>query len=462
MHRHFPDTPLFTIFNPIDEYYALLMSSGLKAKITDLYTLLNNEEDARVCQEIPDEACESVPGNFFLIVLSNSLTKLGDALSNPKTVLAWLMGYLNAPVSLIGFLVPIRESGSLLPQLVIASYVRQRPIRKWVWVTGSVLQCISLAGIGLAALMLEGRAAGWIIISLLILFSLSRGLCSVASKDVIGKTIPKTRRGRLNGYSTAVSGILVILAGIFIMIRSKNSTGIEFYAFLIFFAAILWILGAVVYARIKELPGETSGGGNAFKEALARLNLLRTDKPFRHFVMARSLLLCSALTAPFYVILAQENLGKEAYLLGLFVLANGLASSVSAPVWGRMADVSSKGVMVKGAMITALLGIFVFSLVTWAPPIREASWLYPAAFFILGIAHSGVRLGRKTYIIDMAGGNKRTDYVAVSNTVIGFVLLLTGGISALASYISPQAIILMLSFFGLAGAVMSRKLPAVE
>jgi hypothetical protein len=62
----------------------------------------------------------------------------------------------------------------------------------------------------------------------------------------------------------------------------------------------------------------------------------------------------------------------------------------------------------------------------------------------------------------MAGGNKRTDYVAVSNTVIGFVLLLTGGISALASYISSQAIILILSFFGLAGAIMSRKLPAVE
>ena len=438
------------------------MRPGVKKRITELYTKLNNEEDAQVCQEISDEVCESVPGNFFLIILSNSLTKLGDALSNPKTVLAWLMGYLNAPVSLIGFLVPIRESGSMLPQLVIASYVRQRPVRKWVWVYGSILQFISMAGIGLAALMLEGRAAGWIIISLLVLFSLSRGLCSVASKDVIGKTIPKTRRGRLNGYSTAVSGILVILAGVFMMISSKNSPGIEFYAYLIFFAAVLWILGAAIYARIKEFPGETSGGGNALKEAFARLNLLRTDKPFRHFVIARSLLLCSALPAPFYVVLAQDNLGKEAYLLGLFVLANGLASSVSAPIWGKMADVSSKGVMVKGALITALLGIFVFSLVTWVPPVREASWLYPAAFFVLGIAHSGVRLGRKTYIIDMAGGNKRTDYVAVSNTVIGIVLLLTGAISALASIISPQAIILILSFFGLAGAITSRGLPDVE
>lgn len=438
------------------------MKIDVRNRVEHLYSFLINEEDARVCSEIPEKACHSVPGNFFLIILSNTMTKLGDALSNPKTVLAWLMSYVNAPVSMIAFLVPIRESGSMLPQLLIASYIRKRSIRKWTWVVGSVLQFFSIAGIALAALMLKGATAGWVIILLLIMFSLSRGLCSVASKDVIGKTIPKSRRGRLNGYSTAVSGVLVILAGLFLMFKSRADPGIEFYAYLLIFAAFLWLIGATVYSRISELPGETSGGGNAFKEAIERLNLLRTDKPFRNFVIARSLLLCSALTAPFYVVLAQSYLGKDIYLLGLFILASGIASSVSAPFWGKLADISSKGVMVRAALITSVSGLLLFIIVTWIPFLRDISWLYPVAFFILGIAHSGVRLGRKTYIIDMAGGNKRTDYVAVSNTVIGFVLLLTGGISALASFLSPQGIILILSIFGFFGAIASNRLPEVE
>jgi len=438
------------------------MKKFVLRKIGDLYSFLINEEDARVCSEIPEGAYHSVPGNFFLIILSKTMTKLGDALSNPKTVLAWLMGYVNAPVSMIAFLVPIRESGSMLPQLLIASYIRKRPIRKWTWVVGSILQFFAIAGIALAAVMLEGGAAGWVIIVLLVLFSLSRGLCSVASKDVIGKTIPKSRRGRLNGYSTAVSGILVILAGLFLMSRSRNDPGIEFYAYLLVFAAFLWIIGAAIYSRIRELPGETSGGGNAFREAIARLNLLRSDKPFRNFVIARSLLLCSALTAPFYVILAQDYLGKEIYMLGLFIIAGGVAGSVSAPFWGKMADISSKSVMVRGALITSILGVLFFVIVTWIPFLRETSWLYPVAFLILGVAHSGVRLGRKTYIIDMAGGNKRTDYVAVSNTVIGFILLLAGAIGALASFLSPQGIILILSIFGFFGALTSKRLPDVE
>jgi hypothetical protein len=421
-----------------------------------------NGKDTRICTGISEEACAHVHRNFFLIVLSSTLTKVGDALSNPKTVLAWLMGYVGAPVAMIGFLVPIRESGSMLPQIFIAGFIRKLPIRKWIWVLGSLLQFAAMAGVGLTAYCLKGNRAGWIMLMLLIMFSLSRGLSSVSSKDVLGKTIPKSRRGRLNGYSTAVSGILVVAVGIFMLLRSGKETDIRFYAYLVFFSGLLWVIGAAVYSRVKEFPGETSERGKVFSEAIARLSLMKRDKTFRNFVITRSLLLCSALTAPFYVVLAQEYLGKDLYILGLFIVANGIASSISAPLWGTWADRSSRRVMVSAAMITAVLGIIMFMIVDWVPGMNHYFWLYPLAFFVLGIAHSGVRLGRKTYIVDMARGNRRTDYVAVSNTIIGLVLLITGGISALASFISPEGIILILSLFGVAGAYMGYRLPEAE
>ena len=84
------------------------------------------------------------------------------------------------------------------------------------------------------------------------------------------------------------------------------------------------------------------------------------------------------------------------------------------------------------------------------------------ANFGIKIAHQGVRLGRKTYIVDMAEGNRRTDYVAVSNTLIGFILLITGGLSALASLISVEGVIVLLSVLGIIGALKSSTLPDVE
>jgi hypothetical protein len=58
------------------------------------------------------------------------------------------MNFVNAHVYLISFIVPIRESGSMLPQIAIASLVRKKEIRKWIYVFGSVLQAGAIAGIG--------------------------------------------------------------------------------------------------------------------------------------------------------------------------------------------------------------------------------------------------------------------------------------------------------------------------
>lgn len=59
------------------------------------------------------------------------------------------------------------------------------------------------------ALVASGVAAGLGILSLLLVFSLARGLCSVVHKDVLGKTVPKTRRGRLAGLSATAAGVLL-------------------------------------------------------------------------------------------------------------------------------------------------------------------------------------------------------------------------------------------------------------
>lgn len=139
--------------------------------LDDLYTRLVNEEDARVCREVPESACREVPRNFFLLIASYVLTKLGDAVANPKTTLTWMMDAVGAPVALTGLLVPVRESGSLIPQLVIAAFVRRRPIRKWVWVLGSLLQAVAVLGMATAVWVFDGAVAGALVVVCLGLFS---------------------------------------------------------------------------------------------------------------------------------------------------------------------------------------------------------------------------------------------------------------------------------------------------
>lgn len=439
----------------IDDFFA-------SPRIERTYKALVNEEDARVCKDIDEDACRVVPGNFLLQVLTQFFTKLGDAIANPKTILAWMLSALGAPGIFTAFLVPVRESGSLIPQLVIASYVRRQAIRKWTFVVGCLLQALAVLGMAVIAVSLNGSAAGFALISALAVFSLARGLCSVASKDVLGKTVPKSRRGRVSGWSEFLAGLVTIGVGLFLLLDLGEKGSMATYLVLLASAGGLWLVAAGIYALVRETPGATEGGGNALTVALRRLRLLSSDRPFRKFVIARSLLLCSALSAPFFIMLAHEQTEGALLVLGLFVIADGLARLVSAPFWGRFADSSSRRVMILAGAGAAAVGVVLVGIVHAIPGLAGSQWLYPLFFFLLAIAHAGVRLGRKTYIVDLAGGNKRTDYVSVSNTVIGVVLLLTGSIGALTAVMPISGVILILAAMGLAGAWLSARLPEVS
>jgi hypothetical protein len=117
--------------------------------------------------------------------------------------------------------------------------------------------------------------------------------------------------------------------------------------------------------------------------------------------------------------------------------------------------------MIAAALITSCMGLATFLVDRLLPEISGTVWFLPVAYFVLSIAHSGVRVGRKTYVVNLASGNQRTDYVAISNTTIGILLLLVGSVGALAPIITNAGVIGLLALMGLAGAVLGASLPDV-
>ncbi len=427
----------------------------------DIYDLLTGDEDARVCRDIADSACREQPRNFLIHILSLVASKTGDRLASPKLVLSWLMTSLGAPAFMLGLLVPVRESLSLLPQLFIAGYIRAVGVRKWFWVVGSLVQGFSVAGMALVAVTLQGATAGGCILGLLVVFSLGRGVCSVAAKDVLGKTVSKNRRGTATGYASSIAGAITILAGAVTFAMPPDEQGARFFGILLTTAGALWVLAAIVFSRLVEYSGATEGGGNAVTEAVRQFGLIRRDAELRRFLLVRTLLLSTALVAPFYVSLASQETGSGLSQLGGLLIATGTASFLSAPLWGRMADRSSRRTMAVAALLAAVAG-FATAFLAWAPDLPYRSTLFAVTYFLLSVAHSGVRLGRKTHLIDMATADKRAAYVAVSNTFIGLMLLAGGVFGAVASVFGPAVAIVVLAMLSLFAAIAARTLKDVQ
>ncbi|WP_100636955.1 MFS transporter [Marinomonas sp. ef1] len=400
--------------------------------------------------------------NIFKLVISQFLINLGDVLINPKVTLPWLLQSLGAPLYLLGWLVPIRESGSLLPQLIIAHFIYKVKVRKWVWVLGSLIQSLCVVVIGCAALLLDGVSAGWAIIVALIVFSVARGLNSVASKDVLGKTVVKNKRGRVTGWSSSASGLITIGIAVCTLFFFDNIQGnVSFYIWGIVAATMIWLFAALIYSLVQEPLSEVGDKGVNFIDVFKELSLLRTDSVFREFVIARSLFLCAALSAPYYVLIAQQRSENGVLILGLFILSSGLASLLSSPFWGLFSDHSSRKVMMFSSLLSAFTGVALFSTVKLFPQTSFTTLLIVILYFVLSVAHQGVRIGRKTYLVNLGEGNKRTSYVSVSNTIIGFILLAMSSISLLTYSISLASLVLVFSIITLAGVYMVIRLPEV-
>jgi MFS family permease len=426
-----------------------------------VYDFISGEAEPRACKEIPEDACTAVPKNFVRNAASGTASKLAEQLAGPELVLPWLLAAIGAPPALTGLLVPVRQAGSLVPQLAVAGQIRKAHRRKWFWSGGATVQAIALVLMWPAVIFLPSTVAGWSVVVLLTLFSLASGVGSVAFSDVVGKTIPKGRRGLLLAVRATSGGILGLAAGFLIKSTIADSNSLTPYIAMIVVASGLWLIAALLFGSIAEKPGAASGGRNPLQELKAGVRVLRQDRGFAGFVLARVFLLTVELSLPFYALFARQFSGGELSNLGLFLMATALAEIFSSPFWGKFADRASHKVMAAGGLLAAAAGVYAL-LLTLLPGDLHISYLAAAAFLIVGFAKGGVRMGRKTYIIDYAPGDQRPLYTAMSNTLIGLLALAGGIFGLIAQLFGINVVIAVLLALALTGALIARALPEPE
>lgn len=400
--------------------------------------------------------------NARRFIIANGVQNLGDQLVAAKTVLPWLFQAAGVPAALMALLVPIRESGSMLPQAALTPWVLNSPSRKRLWIIGGIVQALAALGIGLAAMVMDSLALGIVVLVLLGVLSIGRALCSITGKDVQGKTISKGKRGIVTGRATTLGGIATLIVGISLLFFGDvDRTALIIVLML---GAASWAVASIVFTGIIE-PDESSHTETNSRERIRWWTdtwaMFVRDAQFRDFVIVRSLMLVSALSTSFIVALS-HSVGNDS-ISGLtgFVLASGLASLLGGSVSGRLSDISSRRVMSVGAAIASALLVFIVISAQFLPQ-QWNFYLLPLGFFAINLIHTAIRVARKTYVVDMAEGSQRTRYVASANTLMGVMLLLVGGISAIVSVFGNQAALLFLAAVGFIGTWRAGKLPEVS
>ena len=404
---------------------------------------------------------ESLPNeerNARRFIWSNGLQNIGDQIVAPKTVLPWLFTAAGVPHVYTSMLVPVRESGSMLPQAALTPWLTSQPSRKRAWLIGSWGQAAAASLIAVSALVFSGHALGLAVVALLAVQAVFRAICSIAGKDVQGRTISKGRRGTITGRATELAGAFTLAIGLILAVIPSDLPRWALAA-LLGLGAVMWALASAVFSRIEEPEAEVAErtGGSSLRRTW---DLVKGDRDLQRFLIVRSLLLVTALSTPFIVVLGSQQ-GANLTGLGAFVIASGGASLLGGRVSGALSDRSSKSTMAWAAgFASTVLILLVCSASLFDAHVN--AWVMPLGFFLVNLAHTAVRVSRKTYLVDMADGDRRTLITGASNTVMGVVLLAVGAVSSAVSVLGPQAALIFLAVIGYAGVAGAARLKDVS
>jgi hypothetical protein len=381
-----------------------------------------------------------------------ALTKLGDGLVDPKIVLSWLLTSLGAGAGFVGLLVPLREAGALLPQLFTAARLRKVSVRKWWWVFGSLVQGMAVLSIALAAYLLEGDTAGLVIVGLIAIFAVARSVSSVSYKDVLGKTVEKPKRGMVSGTAASIAAAGVLIFGLLLVLSVFERTALVLGALTL--ASVLWFVAAFRFSHLTETPSKID---ETATESVSRqyIRYLFEDQELQKFLVVRGLLTATAVAPPFLLLLATDttNILNQ---LGALVIASSFATFLSGRVWGVLSDQSTRYVLTLAGLSGATF--LTVAILATGERLFNTVWFLPSILCLFLVSYQGVRIGRSIHLVNLASEETRAAYTAISNTIIGVVLLGTGLFGVLAEATSVRLVLLILASMSLLGGLFALRL----
>ena len=350
--------------------------------------------------------------NFAGHFLHGMLGMTGFRLVNAPTFIPSYLHMLTGSPVLTGLGVSLQQLGGTISPIAGAVQIEHRTRVLPVSMFLGTMMRLQLLGIAIAGYLLKGTPLVYSTMAFLFLWGLFSGPQGVAFQYLLAKGIPISRRGRLQAWRNftggAISALLSYFAGRYLLGHNVFGNG---YATTFLLAFGLTSLGLTAFrllfrepipptirprmammARVKEFPA-----------------LIKNDRGFLYFMVARTLAIAGRVAAPFFIVYASTVIHVTGTVIGVLSLAYLGADTLSNLAWGYAADRYG----FKATFVGALgFWIAAASLIMNAHGINTIT----VAFFLSGVANAGYQLSAQNMVLEFGHRDDIAMRLALSNT----------------------------------------------
>ncbi len=359
--------------------------------------------------------------NFCINLLVSAFWQFATSFIYGATVLSLYTSYLTDSAVLIGLIPAVQNAMFFFPQLLLARQAQTLARAKPYVVRLSLLERVPYLVVACSILLwpqAPSQVAYAILAFSLIVAMGGGGLVNPAWKAMIAKVVPIGRRGLLFGLSNAVGGLLgmggaAISRQIFAHYDYPYSFGICFLLCGIF-QLVSWGL-----MNLNREPAiEPTVLPPPSREYWRRLpSLLRQDRNFGRFLIARNLMILGGMGTSFYVVYARHAFGiSDSFAANLTMMAL-LGQTVSTPLLGLFGD--RRG----NKLLFELSGLFLVVALALILLVRSEIWLY-GVFMLVNISMAAGMISSTNISMEFGPSTEMPTYSALASTINAVPILL--------------------------------------
>ncbi len=356
--------------------------------------------------------------NSVVNIMDGALFGFGVVgLASYVTIIPLFLSYLTESTALIGFAAALFHIGWQVPQLLTSGYVAGLSRYKPTVLAMTLIERLPFFGLALVALALPAIDADAALLLTLILLgiqSLGGGVTATAWQSMISKIMPAHFLGSFFGIQSAAVNLFgaggALLASVILERLARPGSFVLLFAVAGLSLMISFVFLALTYEP-KSAPRDVVEGlgWRAFASRLR--GILRTDRNFRWFLLARGLTSLSLTAVSFYTIFGIRRFDLSPEFVGgltsVLLLSNMLTSSVigwAGERWGL------RRVLILANILTVLA-------IAIALTAEDARWFY-LVFALTGMVNSSQWSTIMTITVKFCSVADRPFYIGMANTLI--------------------------------------------
>jgi MFS family permease len=365
--------------------------------------------------------------NYIVNVLDGSFFGAALGFASFVTVIPLFVSNFTDSATLIGLIPAIHTVGWQLPQVITASKVTRLSRIKPMVLFMTVQERLPFLGLAVLAWFSPHMSAKAVLILtylLLVWQGFGGGLTATAWQSLIAKIIPIRLLGTFYGVQSAAGNLLAsigsVMAGLILM---ANTSPLDF-TLCFFFAGLCMLISLAFLASTREERAKieidrTKAG--SYQEHLK--SILKEDRNFRWFILARMAAQFSTMGFAFYTVYAVREFGIPEFIAGILTGLLMGAQVTANPVLGWLGDR-------RGHLRAFQLGIVaatISTLLAWIT--NGVQWFYPI-FILAGIANVAGWTAPMAMTVDFSRNSDLPAYIGLANTLIApssFLAPIIGG-----------------------------------